>query len=150
MYLNKYPAQYINCMAPDSKFITFINHAIQFTLDLTLYPHIWAVLLILLETKGVNTSYMQPMHDYYKQCYTTWIEEYVMNLEKASERTKNNMYNNTLDGVSARVSQSVQDVHNNQLDNMRPMLRTTHDCHIILISVTYWQDIMHGLLTQMT
>ena len=51
MYLNKYPAQYINCM-------TFVNHAIQLALDLTTYPNIWAVLLILLETQDVNTSHV--------------------------------------------------------------------------------------------
>ena len=66
MYLSKYPAQYINCMTSDSEFVAFINHAIQLALDLTTYPNIWAVLLILLETQYVNASYMQTMHDYYK------------------------------------------------------------------------------------
>ena len=50
MYLSKYPAQYINCMTSDSEFVAFINHPIQLALDLTTYPNIWAVLLILLET----------------------------------------------------------------------------------------------------
>ena len=61
MYLNKYPAQYINCMTSDSEFIAFVNHAIQLALDLTTYPDIWAVLSILLETQDVNTSYVQVM-----------------------------------------------------------------------------------------
>ena len=47
MYLNKYPAQYINCMSSDSEFVAFINHAIQLALDLTTYPNSWAVLSIL-------------------------------------------------------------------------------------------------------
>ena len=64
MYLNKYPAQYINCMTSDSEFIAFINHAIQLALDLTTYPNIWAVLSNLLETQDVNMSYVQVMHDY--------------------------------------------------------------------------------------
>ena len=68
VYLSKYPAQYINCMTSDSKFVAFINHIIQLVFDLTVYPNIWAVLLILLETQDVNTSYMQTMHDYYNQC----------------------------------------------------------------------------------
>ena len=100
MYLNKYPAQYIHCMTSDSEFIAFVNHAIQFALDLTTYPNIWAVLLILLETQDVNMSYVQVMHDYYNQCYNTRTEEYMVALEKAAEQLKNNMYNNTLDGVS--------------------------------------------------
>ena len=49
MYLNRYPAQYINCMMSDSEFVAFVNHAIQLALDLMAYPTILAVLLILLE-----------------------------------------------------------------------------------------------------
>ena len=69
-------------------------------LDLTIYPTIWAVLSILLETQGVNTSYVQVMHDYYRECYNTKMEEYVTQLEQEAERSKNNMYNIIIDGVS--------------------------------------------------
>ena len=65
VYLSKYLAQYINCMTSDSKFIAFVNHAIQLALELMVYPNIWAIFLILLETQDVNASYMQTMHDYY-------------------------------------------------------------------------------------
>ena len=65
VYLSKYPAQYINCMTSDSEFVAFVNHATQLALDLTIYPNIWAVLSILLETQDVNASYVQTMHDYY-------------------------------------------------------------------------------------
>ena len=107
MYLSKYLAQYINCMTSASEFVTFVNHAIQLALDLTTYPNIWAVLSILLGTQDVNMSDVQMMHDYYNQCYNTRIEEYMVTLEKAAEQLKNNMYNNTLDGVPACVQQSV-------------------------------------------
>ena len=107
MYLSKYLAQYINCMTSDSEFIAFVNYAIQLALDLTMYPNIWAVLSILLETQNVNMSYVQMMHEYYNQCYNTRTEEYMVTLEKVAEQLKNNMYNNTLDGVSADVQQSV-------------------------------------------
>ena len=94
-------------MTSDSEFVAFVNHAIQLALDLTTYPNIWAVLSILLETQDVNTSHVQMMHDYYNQCYNTRTEEYMVTLEKAAEQLKNNMYNNTLDGVSAYVQRSV-------------------------------------------
>ena len=58
MYLNRYLAQYINCMTSDSEFVAFVNHGIQLALDLTTYPNIWTVLSILLETQDVNTSYV--------------------------------------------------------------------------------------------
>ena len=121
MYLNKYRAQYINCMTSDSEFVAFINHAIQLALDLTTYPNIWAELLILLETQYVNMSYVQVMHGYYNQCYNTRTEKYMVVLEKAAEQLKNNMYNNTLDGFSAYVQQPVCD----------PPMQSTdqHDAH---------------------
>ena len=72
-----------------------------------MYPNIWVVLSILLETQDVNASYMQTMHDYYNKCYDTRMQEYIVLLEKAAEQVKNNMFNNTLDGVSAYVPQSV-------------------------------------------
>ena len=103
VYLSKYPARYINCMTSDSEFVAFVNHAVQLALDLTTYPNILAVLSILLETQDINASYIQMMHDYYNQCYDTRTEEYIVILEKAAEQSKNNMYNNTLDGVSAYV-----------------------------------------------
>ena len=106
VYLSKYPAQYINCITSDSEFVAFINHAIQLALDLTTDPNIWVVLPILLETQDVNASYVQTMHDYYNQCYDTRTQEYMVLLEKAAEQSKN-IYNNTLDGVSAYVQQSV-------------------------------------------
>ena len=109
MYLNQYPAQYINCMTSDSEFVAFVNHAIQMALDLTACPHIWAVLSILLETQDVNTSCVQIMHDYFNECYNTKMEEYMIELEQAAEKSKYNMYNNTLDEVSAYIQQPVHD-----------------------------------------
>ena len=103
MYLNQYPAQYINCMTSDSEFVAFVNHAIQMALDLTAYPNIWAVPLILLETQDVNISYVQVMHDYYNECYNTKTEEYRIELEQAAEKSKHNMCNNILDEVSAYI-----------------------------------------------
>ena len=41
-------------MTSGSKFVAFINHAIQLALDLTTYPNIWAVVSILLETQDIN------------------------------------------------------------------------------------------------
>ena len=107
MYLDQYPAQYINCMTSGSEFVACVNHAIQLALNLMTYPNIWAVLLILFETQDVNTSYVQVMHDYYNECYNTKTDKYMIGLEQAAERSKNNMYNITLDGVAAYTQQQV-------------------------------------------
>ena len=68
-------------MTSNSEFVAFVNHTIQFSLDLTVYSTIWAVLSILLETQDINTSYVQVMHDYYNECYSTKTEEYMTQLE---------------------------------------------------------------------
>ena len=92
-------------MTSDSEFVAFANHTIQLALDLTAYPNIWALLSILLETQDVNTSYVQVMHDYYNKCYNTKTERYMIELEQAAENSKHNVYNITLDGVSAYIQQ---------------------------------------------
>ena len=107
MYLKRYPAQYSNCITSDSEFVAFVNHAIQLALDLMAYPTIWAVLSIPLETQDVNASNVQAMHDYYNECYNTKIQEYMTGLEQVAERSKNNMYDNTLEGVSAYIQKQV-------------------------------------------
>ena len=94
-------------MTSDSEFIAFVNHTVLLVLDLMVYPNTWAVLLILLETQDVNASYVQTVHDYYNRCYDTRTQDYMVLIEKAAEQSKNNMCNNTLDGVSAYVQQSV-------------------------------------------
>ena len=141
MYLSKYPAQYINCMTSDSGFVAFINYAIQLALDLTTYLNIWAVLSILLETQDVNTSYVQTMHDYYNQCYNTRTEEYVVTLEKVAEQLKNNMYNNTPDGVSAYIQQSVCNAlvqpHDQHDANAENCTRLPHNAHFNDILTEY-------------
>ena len=120
-------------MTSDSEFIPFINHAIQLALDLTTYPNILAVLLILLETQDANASYVQMMHDYYNQCYVTRTEEYMVLLEKAVEHLKNNMYNDTLHRVSAYVQQSVcnspvqlNDQHDSNAENHTQLPYNAH------------------------
>ena len=81
IFLNFYPAQYINCMTADSELVAFVNHAIQLALNLMGYPTIWAVLLILLETQDVNASYVQVMHEYHNECHNTKTRDYMLELE---------------------------------------------------------------------
>ena len=136
MYLNQYPAQYINSMTSDSEFVAFVNHTIQMALDLTAYPNIWAVLSILLESQDVNTSYEQVMHDYYNECYNMKMEAYMIELEQAAEKSKHNMYNNTF--VEAHIQQSVHD------PQMQPMDQYDVDAesHAHLLYHAHFNDIL--------
>ena len=75
-------------MTSDGEFVAFVNHTIQLALDLMVYPNIWALLSILLETQDVNASYMQTMHDYYNQCYDTRTQDYMVLIEKLQNNLK--------------------------------------------------------------
>ena len=55
--------------------------------------------------------HVQVMHDYYNECYNTKTQDYITGLEQVTERSKNNMYNNTLDGVSAYAQMQSADQH---------------------------------------
>ena len=63
--------------------------------------------MILLETQDVNASYVQVMHNYHNECYNMKTEDYMSGLEQVAERSKNDMYKNTLDGVSGYIQQQV-------------------------------------------
>ena len=84
------------------------------------------------------------MDDYHNQCYNTRTEEYVVALEKAAEQLKNNMYNNTLEGVSAYVQQPVcnppvqsTDQQDANAKNHIPLLYHAH-FNNILTEYTAW------------
>ena len=104
---NHYPAQHVNCMSADSKFVTFVNHTIKLALDLTAYLTIWAVLSILLETQDANSSYVQVMNQYHNDCYQMKTRDYMVELEEIAAKPKQNMCNNTFDGVLNYIKQHV-------------------------------------------
>ena len=86
-----------------------------------------------MEAQDVNTLYVQVMQDYYNQCYNTRTEEYMVALENAAEQLKNNMYNNTLDGVSAYLQQPVYnspvqstEQHDANTENYTQLLHNVH------------------------
>ena len=61
----------------------------------------------------------------------------MIQLEQAAEKSKHNMYNNTLDEVSADIQQSVHDPRMQPWINMMSMLRIAHIHHIMLVLMTY-------------
>ena len=62
------------------------------------------------------------MHNYHNECYNTKTEEYMIALEQAAEKSKNNMYNITLYGISAYIQLPVCD------PQMQPM--DQHDVNV--------------------
>ena len=65
------------------------------------------------------------------------MQEYMVLIEKAAEQSKNNMYNNTLDGVSAYVQQSVCNSPVPLSDQNEAYAENLNNCHIMLILMTH-------------
>ena len=65
VYLNQYPYQNKNCLSQDSEFVTFVSHAIDLSVDLTVFPTIWAVLAIIFEMHDTNLLHMEVLYEYY-------------------------------------------------------------------------------------
>ena len=90
------------------------------------------------------------MHDYYNQCYDIKTEEYMVTLEKVAEQSKNNMYNNTLDGVSAYLQQSVcnspmqlSDQHDANVENCTQLPYNAHFNDILTEYLAWSTDTRH-------
>ena len=88
VYLNYYPAQHVNCMSANSKFVTFVSHTINFAVDLAVFPTVRAVLSTLLETQDANASFVQIIHKYHNKCYNEKCRDYMERLEHIAERPK--------------------------------------------------------------
>ena len=71
-YLRDNPQQHIQCMSPDSRYVSLIMYTITIEIDLCNFPAIWAVLSIFLDTQN-NTlqhvkSLQQVVNNYYDKC----------------------------------------------------------------------------------
>ena len=71
IYLKHYPSQYVNCLSRDSEFIIFISHAFDLSVDLMVFPTIWTVLTIILETQDTNSACVEVLHAYYNRYYSS-------------------------------------------------------------------------------
>ena len=50
-YLYDNPKQHTHCMSSDNEYVTLLKYAIRLNIDLTMFPTLWAVLSILLDTQ---------------------------------------------------------------------------------------------------
>ena len=125
-YLIDNPQQHLNCMSPDSEYISLIMYATKLDIDLCNFLAIRAVLSTLLDTQSNKLQYVknlqQVVDDYYDKCPT----EVMSRLEHQITDIMNAMYdsvtNDNFDSVSDytdRVSGAVDnDYDRNDNDEM--------------------------------
>ena len=97
-------------MSPDSEYISLIMYATKIEIDLCNFPAIWAVLSILLDTKGNDLQYVktlqQVVNDYYKKCPM----EVLGRLEQQTAEILNVMYDSVTNQDFDRVSDDVDSI----------------------------------------
>ena len=71
-------------MSPDNKYITLLNYAICLHVDISMFPTVWAVLSILLDTQDNKLEYVKFLQEEYNRYYEHRTREYMDKLEKKS------------------------------------------------------------------
>ena len=83
-YLYDNPRQHIYCMSSDNKYVTLLNYAIHLHVDISMFPTVWVVFSILLDTKDNKLEYVKVLQEEYNRYYKHRTREYMEKLEKKS------------------------------------------------------------------
>ena len=108
-----------HCMSSYSEYVILLRYAICFNIDLTMFPTLWAVLSILLETQDVTHEHVKGLQEEYDTYYTEKPKDYMLKLERQLVELQNHVYDSathTFDRVSG--------LHDNGLT---PLLRQEGD-----------------------
>ena len=68
-YLYNHPKQHTHCMSSDNEYVTLLQHAISLHIDLTMFPTLWDVLSILLDTQDHKCKYVKHLQKEYNNYY---------------------------------------------------------------------------------
>ena len=91
-YLHHNPKQHTHCMSSDNEYVTLLKYAIHLNIDLSMFPTLWAVFSILLNTQDGNLEYVKLLQEEYITYYTDKSRKYMVNLETKSVEIQNHMH----------------------------------------------------------
>ena len=109
-YLYDNPKQHTYCMSPNNEYIALLKCAICLHIDISMFPTVWAVLSILLDTQDSNLEYVKFLQEEYKRYYEHRTRKYMEKLEKKPIAIQTRMY----DSVTHDFDR-VSDYHDNGL-----------------------------------
>ena len=93
-YLYDHPKQHTHCMSSDNEYITLLQHVIHLHIDLTMFPTLWAVLSILLDTQDGKCEYVKHLQEEYNNYYEDKSTGYMLKLQRQLAELQNRMYDN--------------------------------------------------------
>ena len=79
-------------MSPDNEYVALLKYAICLHIDISMFPTVWAVLSILLDTQDSNLEYIKFLQEEYNRHYKHRSGKYMEKLEKKSIAIQNHMY----------------------------------------------------------
>ena len=91
-YLHDNLKQHTHCMSSDNEYVILLKHAIRLNIDLTVFPTLWAVLSILLDTQDGKCEYIKCLQEGYNTQYEGKSRQYMLKLEEKSIENQNRMY----------------------------------------------------------
>ena len=91
-YLYNNPKQHTHCMSSDNEYVTLLKYAICLNIDLSMFPTLWAVLSILLDTQDGNLEYVKLLQEEYNTYYADKSRKYMVNLETKLVEIENHMH----------------------------------------------------------
>ena len=109
-YLYDHLKQHTHCMSSDNKYVTLIQYATCLHIDLTMFPTLWAVHSILLDTQDGKCKYVKHLQGEYNTYYEEKSRRYMLKLERQLEELQYRMY----DSVTHN-SDRVSGLHDNGL-----------------------------------
>ena len=95
-YLYNHPKQHTHCMSSDNEYITLLQHTISLHTDLTMFPTLWAVLSILLNTQDCKCEYVKCLQEGYNNYYKDKSTGYMLKLERWLRELQNHMYDSVI------------------------------------------------------
>ena len=109
-YLYDNLKQHTHCMSSDNEYVTLLKYAIRLNIDLTMFPTLWAVLSILLDTQDGKCEHIKCLQEEYNTYYKDKSRNYMLKLEEKSVEIQNCMHDSVTQNF---VTQNVSGLHDN-------------------------------------
>ena len=91
-YLYEHLKKHTHCISSDNEYVTLIQYAIHLHIDLTMFPTLWAVPSILLETQDGKCEYVKHLQEEYDTYYKDKSRRYMLKVERQSAELQHRMY----------------------------------------------------------
>ena len=102
-YLYDHPKQHTHCMSSDNEYVSLLQHTVSLHIDLTMFPTLWAVLSILLDTQDCKCKCVKCLQEEYNNYCEDKSTEHMLKLKRWSRELQSCMYDSithNFDGIS--------------------------------------------------